>query len=94
MGRKHSPKGQVVLRKDEKMKSVVAALPAGSTPDSYATKFQEMYPEDWGKIVRRYKRHERQTPRGKAHPMPEPNQYLLNMVNNFLTKKRVVESTK
>lgn len=87
MGRKHSPKGQVVLMKDEKLEAVGAVLPSGSPPESYATKFQEMYPEDWDKIVRRYNQHERQTPPGKTHPMPEPKQYLLNMVNNFLAKR-------
>ncbi len=87
MGRKHSPKGQIVLKKTEKLKAVNASLPPGSSPDDFAAKFQEMYPEDWGKIVRRYQAHERQTKKGKGHPMPEPKTYLLNMVKHFIKTK-------
>ncbi len=87
MGRKHSPKGQIVLKKAEKLEAVKAALPTASSPETLLAKFQEMYPEDWKKITRRYKAHERPTPRGKGHPMPEPTQYLLNMVKNFIKTK-------
>jgi hypothetical protein len=76
-----------VLKKAEKLAAVDAALPEGSSPEDFAAKFQEMYPEDWGKITRRYKAHERHTPRGKGHPMPEPATYLVNMVKNFIKKK-------
>jgi hypothetical protein len=84
VGRKHSPKGQIVLKKAEKLKAVRAALPPGSPPEDFVAKFQELYPEDWGKINRRYQAHERQNAKGKGHPMPEPKQYLLNMVKNFI----------
>lgn len=84
MGRKHSPKGQIVLKKAEKLEAIKAALPTGSSPEDFAAKFQEMYPEDWDKITRRYKAHERQNTKGQGHPMPEPKQYLLNMVKNFI----------
>ena len=87
MGRKHSPKGQIVLKKAEKLGAVNAALPTGSSPEDFVAKFQEMYPEDWSNITRRYKTHERNTPPGKGHPMPEPTQYLLNMVKNFIKTK-------
>lgn len=89
MGRKHSPKGQIVLKKTEKLEAVNAVLPAGSSPENFVAKFQEMYPEDWNNITRRYKAHEHHTPRGKGHPMPEPTQYLLNMVKNFIKTKPV-----
>jgi hypothetical protein len=46
MGRKHSPKGQIVLKKTEKLEAVRAALPSGSSPEEITVKFQEMYPED------------------------------------------------
>jgi len=87
VGRIHSPKGQIVLKKAEKLEAVNVALPPGSSPEDFAKKFQEMYPEDWSKIIRRYNAHERHTPRGKGHPMPEPTQYLLNMVKNFIKTK-------
>jgi hypothetical protein len=88
VGRTHSPKGQIVLKKTEKLEAVNAALPVGSSPEALAAKFQEMYPEDWRKITLRYRVHERQTPRGKGHPMAEPTQYLLNMVKIFIKTKQ------
>jgi hypothetical protein len=87
MGRKHSPKGQIVFKKSEKLEAVYAVLPPGSSVDNFATKFKELYPEDWGKIISRYTAHERNTPQGKGHPMPEPTKYLLNMVKNFIARK-------
>jgi hypothetical protein len=87
VGRQHSPKGQIVLKKTEKLEAVNAALPAGSTPEEFVAKFREMYPEDWSKITSRYRAHESHTPRGKSHPMPEPTQYLLNMAKNFIKTK-------
>jgi hypothetical protein len=62
VGRRHSPKGQIVLKKAEKLEAVNAALPTGSSPENFVSKFQEMYPEDWDKITRRYMAHERHTP--------------------------------
>lgn len=89
MGREHAPKGQIVLKKAEKLGAVEAALPPESSPEDLAAKFQEMYPEDWQNIVRRHKAHERRTPPGKAHPMPDPKKYLLNMVKNFIKAKNL-----
>ncbi len=83
---KHSPKGQIVRKKEEKLAAVAAALPADCPDENFAKKFKEMYPEDWEKIVQRYKEHERATPAGKAHPMAPPPKYLLNMVKGYRTK--------
>ena len=83
MGRTHSPKGQIVLKKKEKLEAVRAAMPVAYSAEDFAAKFQEMYPEDWGKITSRYEAHERNS-EGKGHPMAQPWQYLLNMVKVFL----------
>jgi hypothetical protein len=83
VGRTHSPKGQVVLKKEQKLKAVDEALPTGSTPQTIAAKFKEMYPDDWKRIAARHKEHERKTKPGKSHPMPEPETYLLNMVKTY-----------
>jgi hypothetical protein len=83
VGRTHSPKGQVVLKKAEKLKAVNEALPYGASFETIAAKCKEMYPDDWDRIVARYKKHERMTKPGKTHPMPEPETYLLNMVKTF-----------
>jgi hypothetical protein len=53
-------------------------------------KFKELYPEDWQSLVYRYEEHERHTPKGKSHPMPEPTQYLLNIVKNYYRKTNKV----
>ena len=84
---KHSPKGQIVLKRDRKLEVVYRAVPPQSAIEEHLAKFKELYPEDWDSLVYRYKeceRHtykecERHTPKGKSHPMPEPTQYLLHM---------------
>jgi len=87
MSTKHSPKGQIVLKKQEKLEAVMAAMPAGGPPEYIANKFQEMYPKDWDKIIRRFQLHVDHS-RGKGHPMPEPRQYLMNMVGVFLKQRQ------
>lgn len=83
MGRQRVPKGQIVLKKAEKLKAVAATLPSEATLEDFAARFKSMYAKDWNNIVSRYKAHERLTKPGKTHPMPEPNTYLLNMVKAY-----------
>ena len=87
MGRQRVPKGQIVLKKAEKLKAVEAGLPKGASAEDFVAKFKELYPGDWDNIGKRYGAHERLTPRGKSHPMPEPDTYLLNMVKNYMRPK-------
>ena len=82
MGRQRVPKGQIFLKKDEKIADVFSKLNADSSDEEFISKFRELYPEDWKKIVARYEAHERLTPAGKSHPMPQPRQYLLNAARN------------
>lgn len=85
MGRVHSPKGQVVLNKGHKLKAVAAQLSPEASDDDFAAKFKELYPEDWDRIVSRYRKHERVN-KGKPHPMPNPEKYLLSMVKTHRAK--------
>lgn len=71
----------VITKKAEKIASVVSTLPAGFSFDDFLLAFQQQQPKDWAKIVREYEKHERKTKPGKAHPMPEPVQYLRNALN-------------
>jgi hypothetical protein len=87
---KHSTKGQIVLKRDRKLEVVYRAMPPQSSIEEHMAKFKELYPEDWHSLVYRYKEHERQTPEGKPHPMPEPTQYLLNIVKNYYRKTNKV----
>src|SRR5262249_349197 len=87
---KRSPKGQIVLKIDRKLEGVYRAMPPQSSLEEHVAKFKELYPEDWQSLVYRYKEHERHTPQGKPHPMPEPMQYLLNIVKNYYRKTNKV----
>lgn len=87
MGRQQVPKGQVFLKKEEKIEATVSALDANHSEEQFVIKFQELYPEDWEKIVKRYEAHERLTPEGKTHPMPPPQKYLTNAYKTVLKKK-------
>ena len=95
MGR-HSPKGQLVVKRDRKLEVVYRALPPQSSMDAHLAKFIELYPADWQTLVYRYQEHERHPPKGQPHPMPEPTQYLLTMVKNYYrkTNKVVARSTR
>ena len=83
MGRERVPKGQVFLKKEEKILTTISNLVADYSDDDFIAKFRELYPEDWGKIVKRFNAHERLTPAGKSHPMAPPPKYLLNISNKY-----------
>ena len=87
---KHSTKGQIVLKRDRKLEVVYRAMPPQSSIDEHMAKFKELYPEDWQSLVYRYQEHARHTPAGQPHPMPEPTQYLLNIVKNYYRKTNKV----
>ena len=93
---KRSTKGQIVLKRDRKLEVVYRAMPPQSSIEEHMAKFQELYPEDWQSLVYRYQEHERHTPEGQPHPMPEPTQHLLTIVKNYYrkTNKVVTRSTR
>ncbi|MGR2913673.1 hypothetical protein [Acidithiobacillus ferrivorans] len=92
MNRKRVPKGQVFLKKEEKISATLAALDAAHTEMQFVEKFKELYPDDWEKIIKRHNAHERLTPEGKSHPMPNPTQYLINTYRNQKRKERKAET--
>jgi signal recognition particle subunit SEC65 len=71
----------VISKKDEKVAKVVESLSSGYTPEDFVEKYKEFYPSDWEKLKKGYIKHERRTKEGKTHPMPEPEQYLINALN-------------
>src|SRR4029434_3499941 len=87
---KHSANGPIVLKRDRKMERVYRAIPPQSSIEEHMAKFKEMYPADWQSLVYRYKEHERHTPEGQPHPMPEPTQHLLNIVKHYYHKTNTV----
>ena len=88
MNRKRVPKGQIFLKKEEKISATMAALDKPHSELQFVEKFKELYPGDWEKIVKRFNAHERLTPEGKGHPMPNPTQYLINAYKNQKRKDR------
>jgi hypothetical protein len=78
MGRQCVPKGQVFLKKGEKIAATLNCLDDGHTEDQFVEKFRELYPNDWEKIVKRYEAHEKLTSKGKSHPMAPPKKYLIS----------------
>lgn len=71
----------LITKKNEKISTVVNELNSFYTPEDFVVKFKETFPKDWNKVEREYAKHERKTKSGKAHPMPEPVQYLKNALN-------------
>jgi hypothetical protein len=76
----------VILKKDEKVASVLNALPENYSQNDFILKFRELYPTDWDKIVKNYNDHMRKAKPGKIVPMPKPEQYLINALNVWLNK--------
>ncbi len=71
----------VIIKKDEKIASVIDELNNNYTVDDFIKKFQESHKKDWDKLVKNYQKHESKTKEGKHHPMPTPIQYLKNALN-------------
>jgi hypothetical protein len=71
----------VLLKKNEKISEVVNGLENDFTESQFLERFKEIYPKDWAKINREYTKHERNTKPGNSHPMPNPEQYLINALN-------------
>jgi len=78
----------LVTKKEDKLQSIIESFENGYTKDEFVNRFEETYPKDWKKIVRSYKEHEKKTKEGKTHPMPEPKQYVVNMLNVWLKKSK------
>lgn len=77
----------VIIKKDEKIATTAAALGENFSSDEFVEKFKEMYPKDWEKIERNFRKHERDTKPGKSHPMPEASQYIKNALHVWVSKR-------
>lgn len=99
MGRQRVTKGKVFQKSEEKVIKTLLALRKECSDEEILDKFKELFSDDWQKIIKRYKEHERLTPVGKSHPMPIPRKYLLNkfykyrkMYNNGENLSEILES--
>lgn len=71
----------VVVKKEEKVKAVFAAMDNPSDMQEFKAKFKELYPSDWGRINDVFQEEERRDKKGKGIPMSHPEKYLENMFN-------------
>ncbi|SMY18456.1 HEAT repeat domain-containing protein [Photobacterium aquimaris] len=78
MSRERVSKGKIIQKKDEKVIKVLLTLKPEVSGDEFVSTFIKEFPSDWERVKKRYKEHERLTPKGKSHPMALPHQYLLN----------------
>ena len=71
----------VIIKKDEKIKTIIGSLPDNFCEQDFTDKFKELYPKEWAKLEKTYADHLRHTKPGKPIPMPKPEQYLKNALN-------------
>jgi hypothetical protein len=83
MSRQRVSKGKVFPKPDEKIIKTLQALEPNCSDESLVTKFKLLFLDDWKKILKHYEDHERLTPEGKSHPMPQPTKYLINKFRKY-----------
>lgn len=76
----------VVVKKEEKVARILESMTDIYDVLEFKSKFKEMFPDDWNRIISRYNAEEKKTKPGKTHPMPNPEQYLTNMHTNAVNK--------
>ena len=78
----------VISKKNEKVENVVSTLKPEFTNEEFISKFIELYPTDWNKLVKENAKYMQKIKPGKINPMPNPEQYLINALNVW---KKTVE---
>lgn len=76
-----------ILKKDEKIESVLKKMPDNYSDDDVVQKFMEDYPDDVRRMRAKYNKEERHTKEGKTHPMPTPERYIKNALNVYRKKQ-------
>lgn len=61
MTRARVPKGQIFLKKEEKVLATLEKPATTHSESEFVVKFKELHPDDYRKIVARYEAHERVT---------------------------------
>ena len=82
----------LVVKKEEKVDAVFAALGEDITESAFVKKFKDLYPKDWGRIQAKYAEEERKTKPGKTHPMPHPDVYMKNMYKVAVQKRKQMKN--
>ena len=71
----------VITKKDEKAAAILEKMTDRNNEQEFKDLFKTTYPDDWKKIIAKFRAEERADTKGKGHPMPEPDTYLHNMFN-------------
>lgn len=77
----------VVVKKEEKVAAVFAAMDNLDDMQEFKDKFKEMFERDWQRINSVYQKEERADTKHKGHPMPQPEKYLENMYKVARSKR-------
>jgi len=77
----------VVVKKEEKVAAVFAAMDNLDDMQEFKDKFKEMFEKDWHRINSVYQKEERADIKHKGHPMPHPEKYLENMYKVARSKR-------
>jgi hypothetical protein len=89
MGRTRVSKGQIIMRKEEKLTKVAKVMELKFGNGDFVAMFQYMYPKDWMNIEKRYKEHLEVNRNREAIPMPEPTKYLLMVSKKYIEEIRL-----
>ncbi len=76
----------VIVKKEEKIASVISTLLPDFTEAQFIEAFIEKYPKEWDRVQKIYREHELRTKPGKSHPMPEPRKYLITALTIWKKK--------
>lgn len=93
MGRKRVSKGAVIVKKDEKIATVIKGVGGDADFYTFYEAFKTTYPKDWNRVCARYQQHECLTKPGKSHPMAPPLKYMENVFRQFHKKLKELGQT-
>lgn len=88
MSRERVSKGQIIMKKEEKLPLVAKVMPENFADKDFIEAFKIMYPKEWANVEKRYAEHLRLNKSGKKIPMPNPEQYLLMAAKKYIDEIR------
>lgn len=72
--------------KKKKLEAMIKKYGEDMTWHTFKINFKTDYPADWELITSAFESYQRNTKRGKSHPMPHPDKYLKNMYTSISKK--------
>lgn len=84
----------VILKVDEKVKTVIEDLSGNCTDDNFLARFKEMYPADYERCWKRFRAEEQKTKPGTPHPMQHPDRHVVNALHSYLSRKVKANNSK